>query len=84
MANVVIYTGAHCGYCTMAKQLLTSKQVAFEEVRIDLDADKREEMLEKSGRRTIPQIFINDEAIGGFDDLKALDAAGKLDLLLAN
>lgn len=82
MAKVVMYTKASCPYCVMAKQLLSSKQVAFEEIRIDLDDSKREEMMRLSDRRTVPQIFINDQPIGGFDDLAALEKSGKLDELL--
>ncbi len=82
MAKVVMYTKASCPYCVMAKQLLSSKQAAFEEIRIDLDDSKREEMMRLSNRRTVPQIFINDQPIGGFDDLAALEKSGKLDELL--
>jgi len=83
MAKVVIYTTAVCPYCVNAKQLLAQKGVEYTEVRVDLDPVKREEMMKLSGRRTVPQIFINDESIGGFDDLSALAMAGKLDALLA-
>ncbi len=82
MAKVVIYTTQVCPYCVRAKELLKRKNVNFEEVRVDLDAQKRDEMIELTGRRTVPQIFINDEAIGGCDDLYALDAKGELDKLL--
>lgn len=82
MAKVVMYTKASCPYCVMAKQLLSSKQIAFEEIRIDLDDNKREEMMRLSNRRTVPQIFINDQPIGGFDNLAALEKSGKLDELL--
>ena len=83
MATVVVYTSAHCAYCERAKALLTRKNIAFEEIRIDLDDKRRQEMMERSGRRTVPQIFINNESIGGSDDLYALDANGQLDALLA-
>ncbi|MFT3741421.1 MAG: glutaredoxin 3 [Gammaproteobacteria bacterium] len=78
-AQVIIYTKANCPYCDRAKQLLSAKKIAFEELRIDLSPELREEMLARSnGRRTVPQIFINGEGIGGFDDLAALEQQGKL------
>ncbi len=67
----------------MAKQLLERKGVAFQEVRVDLEPAKREEMMQKSQRRTVPQIFINDQAVGGYTDLLAIDRANKLDQMLA-
>lgn len=82
MAKVIIYTTASCPYCVQAKQLLTHKEIAYDEIRVDLDSEKRDEMIELSGRRTVPQIFINDQAIGGFDDLWALERSGELDKLL--
>ena len=82
MATVVVYSSENCPYCVRAKQLLVSKGVAFEEIRVDLDAEQRAIMMEKSGRRTVPQIFINDQPIGGCDDLYALDKAGTLAELL--
>jgi len=82
MAKVILYTKENCPYCHMAKELLTTRQVKFEEIRIDLDENKREEMIAQSGRRTVPQIFINDQSIGGYDDLAALAKSGKLDSLL--
>jgi glutaredoxin 3 len=85
-AAVLMYTTAVCPFCTRAKQLLTARGVAqIEEVRIDLDPVRREEMMEKTKRRTVPQIYIGDTHVGGCDDLYALDAAGKLlPLLEAN
>lgn len=83
MANVVVYSSANCAYCERAKQLLQHKGVAYQEIRIDLDVQEREKMMKLSGRRTVPQIFINDQSIGGFDDLYALDKSGKLDSLLS-
>lgn len=80
MAVVVIYTTNTCPYCDHAKALLNSKGIPFQEIRVDLDPEKRIEMEVKSQRRTVPQIFINDQAIGGYDDLAALAAAGKLNL----
>lgn len=82
MAKVVIYSSEHCPYCVQAKKLLDQKGVAYQEIRVDLDPQKKDEMIAKTGRRTVPQIFINDQAIGGCDDLMALNAAKKLDALL--
>jgi len=82
MIPVRLYTTPMCPYCARAKTLLTGKGVAFEEVDVYMDAAARKEMFEKSGRRTVPQIFIGDRHIGGCDDLQALDAAGGLDALL--
>ncbi|TKI04014.1 glutaredoxin 3 [Martelella alba] len=82
MANVEIYTKATCPYCHRAKALLTRKHVVFQEIPIDGDADKREEMIKRSGRTTVPQIFIDGQHMGGCDDLHALDARGGLDPLL--
>ncbi len=84
MAKIVMYTTAVCPYCINAKRLLGSKGVTeIEEVRVDVAPHLREEMMQKTGRRTVPQIYINDQHIGGFDDLHALDMAGGLDPLLA-
>jgi len=83
MAHVVMYTSAYCPYCANAERLLMSKGVKeIEKIRIDVEPEKRAEMMEKTGRRTVPQIYINDRHIGGFDDLRALDLAGGLDPLL--
>lgn len=82
MAKVVIYSKGNCPYCRLAKELLTQRNVAYEEIHIDNDADKQAEMIRLSGRRTVPQIFINDQPIGGYDDLAALAKSGKLDGLL--
>ena len=82
-AHVVMYTTAVCPYCIRAKQLLMARGVtAIEEVRVDLDPARREEMMARTQRRTVPQIFIGDTHVGGCDDLHALDAAGKLMPLL--
>jgi glutaredoxin 3 len=82
-ASVLMYTTAICPYCIRAKQLLKSRGVeGIEEVRVDLDPVRREEMMQKTGRRTVPQIYIGDTHVGGCDDLIALDAAGKLRPLL--
>lgn len=82
MAKVILYTKEQCPYCRLAKDLLSAKQVKFDEVRVDLDADQLEKMVRLSNRRTVPQIFINDQPIGGYDDLAALAKSGKLDSLL--
>ncbi len=85
MADVVMYTTAVCPFCVRAKGLLKKKGVAFEEVDLNAQPERRAEMLEKAeGRRTVPQIFINDQHVGGCDDLYALDAEGRLDALLAD
>jgi glutaredoxin 3 len=81
--KIEIYTKWGCGYCHRAKALLTGKGVAFEEYDITMGGPKRQEMLERApGAYTVPQIFIDGQAIGGSDDLHALDRAGKLDPLL--
>lgn len=83
IAAVVIYSTTVCPYCIQAKQLLAAKGVEYTEVLIDKDMARREEMLARSnGARTVPQIFIGDTHVGGFDDLVALDKSGKLDKLL--
>lgn len=82
MAKVVIYSAAHCPFCVRAKELLQRKNVHYSEISIDKDERKRDEMIERSGKRTVPQIFINDQPIGGFDDLWALEQKGELDQLL--
>jgi glutaredoxin 3 len=82
-ARVLMYTTAVCPYCVRAKQLLKARGVTeIEEVRVDLDPVRRDEMMQKTQRRTVPQIFIGDTHVGGCDDLHALDAAGKLKPLL--
>jgi glutaredoxin 3 len=78
-----MYTTQFCPFCVRAKALLRHKGVAFEEIDIGADDALRESMVEASGRRTVPQIFINDAPIGGFDELKVLDDRGELDRLLA-
>lgn len=80
--KVVIYTGAFCSYCTGAKNLLAKKGVAFEELRVDKDRELRAEMERRSRRSTVPQIFIGDHHVGGFDDMVELDMNGELDRLL--
>lgn len=83
MQQVTIYTKEVCPYCVMAKNLLKQKGVTeVNEIRIDLDPVQKHEMIEITGRWTVPQIFIGKEHVGGFDDLAALSKAGKLDALL--
>lgn len=83
MTRVEVFSGPYCPYCDKAKALLNKKNIAFEEFNVKSDEVKLSEMLERSnGRKTIPQIFINGQHIGGCDDLYALDGAGKLDALL--
>lgn len=82
MANVEIYTKATCPFCHRAKALLSKKGVNYQEIAIDGDADKREEMIKRSGRTTVPQIFIDAQHVGGCDDLYALDSRQGLDPLL--
>ena len=83
-SHVLMYTTAVCPYCIRAKQLLKARGVVeIEEVRIDLDPVRRDEMMEKTKRRTVPQIYIGATHVGGCDDLVALDAAGELQSLLA-
>lgn len=82
-AKVSMYSTAVCPFCQMAERLLRAKGVAaIDKIRVDLDPERRVEMMEKTGRRTVPQIYIGDLHVGGFDDLAALDAAGRLDELL--
>ena len=82
MQKVKIYTKQSCPYCRLAKELLSARNIPYEEIQVDLDQDKLNEMLRLSHKRTVPQIFINDQAIGGYDDLAALVKSGKLDDLL--
>jgi glutaredoxin 3 len=82
-AHVLMYSSGVCPYCTMAERLLKSKGVdEIEKIRIDLDPQQRDAMMQKTGRRTVPQIYIGDTHVGGFDDLSALDKLGKLEPLL--
>ena len=82
MVDIIVYTKALCPYCTWAKQLLDKKELSYQEIRVDLDENQRLAMEQRSGRRSVPQIFINGESIGGFDDLSTLEKSGKLDTLL--
>lgn len=84
MADIIIYTTDYCPYCNRAKDLLKRKNQKYQEIDVTEDDALREEMVQKAGgKRTVPQIFINDRHIGGFDDLSALDRRGELDTLLA-
>lgn len=80
--KVVMYGNTTCAYCGAARMLLTKKAVEFEDIIITNDDQKREEMLTRSGSQTVPQIFIGNTLVGGFDELYALDKSGKLDSLL--
>lgn len=84
MPPVKMYCTAVCPYCVMAEKLLNKKGVTqIEKIRVDLDPAQRELMMQITGRRTVPQVFIGDRHVGGFDDLSALDSAGELEPLLA-
>lgn len=84
MPNVTMYCTAVCPYCVNAEKLLNRKGVTqIDKIRIDLDPARQGEMIQRTGRRTVPQIYIGDFHVGGFDDLSALDQEGKLDPLLA-
>ena len=83
MAKIEVYSTARCPYCVMAKQFLERKGLKYKEIRIDADPAKRQEMMQKSRQRTVPQVFINDEAVGGYTDLLALERSQRLDKLLA-
>ena len=82
MANVKIYTASYCGYCHAAKHLLERKRIAFEEIDVTDDQEKRAWLVRETGRRTVPQVFIDGTAVGGFTDLVALDERGELDRML--
>ena len=84
MPKILIYTAHRCGYCVMAKRLLDSKNITYTEINVDEQAGMREEMMTRTRRRTVPQIYIGDFHVGGFDDLNALNQAGKLNVLLQN
>jgi glutaredoxin 3 len=81
-ARVILYTSERCPYCRMAEALLAAKGVAVERIRVDLDPARRAEMMQKTGRRTVPQIYIGATHVGGYDDLAALERAGRLDAML--
>lgn len=84
MPKVIMYTTGSCPYCKMAENLLRSKGIQeIEKIRVDLEPDQRAEMMEKTGRRTVPQIYIGERYVGGYDDLSQLDRKGELTELLA-
>jgi glutaredoxin 3 len=82
MPEILIYTANLCPYCTMAKKLFEKKGVSYSEINVDSKPGLRQEMMQQTQRRTVPQIFINDQHIGGFDDLHALESKNELDSLL--
>ena len=82
MQAVTLYTTAYCPYCINAKALLTRKGVTYEEIDVSRSPERMAEMLQRSKRRSVPQIFIGEQHVGGFDDLAALERDGKLDVLL--
>jgi len=84
MAPILMYATAICPFCVQAERLLRSRGVAdIAKVRVDLEPARRQEMMQKTGRRTVPQIYIGEVHVGGYDDLVALDRAGRLETLLA-
>jgi glutaredoxin 3 len=81
--GVIVYTAPNCGYCTAAKNLLRNKGVQFQEINVGHDPVLRQELVTRSGgRRTVPQVFIANQSLGGYDDIAALNASGELDRLL--
>lgn len=84
MTTLVLYGTKFCPFCVRAKQLLQRKNIEFEEIRVDQDAEQRSIMRERSGRTSVPQIFYGDHHIGGCDELHALDREGELDKLVAS
>ena len=85
MPKVIMYTTGFCPYCKMAESLLRAKGVQeIEKIRVDLEPEQRIEMMGKTGRRTVPQIYIGEKHVGGYDDLAQLDRAGELAALLAS
>lgn len=84
MSSVTIYTSFYCTYCSRAKSLLERKQVDYEEIKLDEDPEKREELVRNLNWRTVPMIFIGKQFIGGYDDLAALERSGELDNMLGS
>jgi glutaredoxin 3 len=82
MARVLIYATRYCPFCVMARRLLKAKGVEFEEIPVDGNAERRTEMCDKSGRYTVPQIWIGERHIGGYEEIACLDRSGELDVLL--
>lgn len=83
MSSVTIYTSFYCNYCRRAKRLLDRKQVDYKEIRLDENPEKREELVKRLNWRTVPMIFVNEQFIGGYDDLSALDRSGELNRMLS-
>jgi len=83
MPAIVMYSKQTCPFCLMAKRLLTDKGQVWDEIDIEAEPERRDEMIERTGRWTVPQIFIGERHVGGFDELSALERAGELDALLA-
>ena len=84
MARVLMYATGVCPFCLMAERLLKAKGVTqIEKIRVDLEPARRQEMMERTGRRTVPQIYVGERHVGGYDELAALDRAGGLDALLS-
>ncbi len=83
MSEIEIYTKGYCGYCFAAKRLLTKKSLEFKEIAIDRDLALQAEMIQRSGQRTVPQIFINGRSVGGYTEISQLDRSGQLDELLS-
>jgi len=79
MADIVVYSTERCPYCVMAKRLLESKSLTYREIDVTNDEALLQEMVARSGRRTVPEIFIDDDLVGGYDDLARLNATGELD-----
>lgn len=84
MKEITIYTTNYCPYCTAAKALFKSKNLPFTEISVEGDTEKRRWLVEQTGRTTVPQIFIGNQSVGGFDDVNALNSQGKLDTLVAD
>lgn len=83
MAKVIVYTTSYCPYCIRAKALLNAKGVPFEEIDLTDEDEMRMDLVKRTGRRTVPQIFINDTSVGGYEELQALEDQGDLDPMLA-
>ena len=81
-AKITMYTRSWCGYCAAARELLDSKQADYENIDVDADRDQLQTMIDRSGGRTVPQIFVNDDYLGGYTELAALESNGQLDNLL--
>ena len=82
MADVIIYRTEYCPYCDMAKRLFDEMGVEYEQIDVSNDAEERKRLVERTGQRTVPQIFINDVSVGGYTDVRALKSSGELDKML--